>query len=338
MEEYNKIFETRDGWFWGLTSQELEQWKNKIIGERDYDEEQSYMLNDSHICAVFVLTSGVKKALFTLHHNHGYDGGCYFSPGENPFKYDRINVYSRWYEWDDYGYAACEIDNRWRLIKITQFPKPCYEVIGEGFSSAEEAMRSIGIEDSERYLSLCDCDADFDYVDDSDDDSQKVKFNIDTMKEELPKFSMFSPDEWDRTGFKKAWENIFGIEIYPDAMNDSRLEDAFKSPDCGECEKLPTIWKDYGYEQTADGVKVISANSATELSDCYHHYLDEESIVWDSDKKELFLYSPDLESPGLAFRGASWTCAKKLKDEYCHLNLNDAYKEIKKLIEDAAKI
>lgn len=156
MEEFNKIFETRDGWFWGLTSQELELWKNKIIGERDYDEEQSYMLNDSHICAVFVLTSGVKKALFTLHHNHGYDGGCYFSPGENPFKYDRINVYSRWYEWDDYGYAACEIDNRWRLIKITQFPKPCYEVIGEGFSSVEEAMRSIGIEDSERYLSLCD--------------------------------------------------------------------------------------------------------------------------------------------------------------------------------------
>ena len=158
------------------------------------------------------------------------------------------------------------------------------------------------------------------------------------MKDVLPKFSMFSPDEWDRTSFKKAWENIFGIEIYPDAMNDSRLEDAFKSPDCSVCEKLPTIWKDYGYEQTADGVKVISANSATELSDCYHHYLDEESIVWDSDKKELFLYSHDLESPGLAFRGASWTCAKKLKDEYCHLNLHDVYKEIKKSIEDAAKI
>ena len=41
MEEFNKIFETRDGWFLGFTSQELAQWKNKIIGERDYDEEQS---------------------------------------------------------------------------------------------------------------------------------------------------------------------------------------------------------------------------------------------------------------------------------------------------------
>ena len=29
MEEFNKIFETRDGWFLGLTSQELELWKNK---------------------------------------------------------------------------------------------------------------------------------------------------------------------------------------------------------------------------------------------------------------------------------------------------------------------
>jgi hypothetical protein len=32
---------------------------------------------------------------------------------------------------------------------------PEYTVIGEGFSSAEEAMKSIGIDDSEKYLTKC---------------------------------------------------------------------------------------------------------------------------------------------------------------------------------------
>ena len=50
------------------------------------------------------------------------------------------------------GYAACKQDNGWKLVKVTQFPMPEYTVIGEGFSSAEEAMKSIGIDDSEKYL------------------------------------------------------------------------------------------------------------------------------------------------------------------------------------------
>ena len=61
-------------------------------------------------------------------------------------------------------------------------------------------------------ISRLDILVDGEYFEELDDDSQKVKFNIDTMKEELPKFSMFSSNEWNRTSFKKAWENIFGIE------------------------------------------------------------------------------------------------------------------------------
>ena len=39
------------------------------------------------------------------------------------------------------------------MVKVTQFPNLNYEVLGDGFSSAEEAMKFIGIDDSEKYLS-----------------------------------------------------------------------------------------------------------------------------------------------------------------------------------------
>jgi hypothetical protein len=42
--------------------------------------------------------------------------------------------------------------NGWKLVKVTQFPMPEYTVIGEGFASAEEAMKSIGIDDCDKYL------------------------------------------------------------------------------------------------------------------------------------------------------------------------------------------
>ena len=48
-------------------------------------------------------------------------------------------------------------------------------------------------------------------------------------------------------------------------LNDPRLEDAFKYPNCDEqgyAAVLPAIWKNYQYGQTADGVKIISKKSA----------------------------------------------------------------------------
>ena len=80
-------------------------------------------------------------------------GGCYFSPDENPFMYSNIKVYADMDKWNNYGYAACEMNGLWKLIKVTQFPKPCYAIVGEGFVSAEEAMKSIGIDDCTKYLS-----------------------------------------------------------------------------------------------------------------------------------------------------------------------------------------
>lgn len=109
-----------------------------------------------------------KNGLFNAHcgRHHKYIGGLTShswqtyqiamrlnaSPDKAPFRYSDIKVYSDWEKWNNYGYAVCKQYNGWKLVKVTQFPKPNYEVIREGFPSAEEAMKSVGIDDSEKYL------------------------------------------------------------------------------------------------------------------------------------------------------------------------------------------
>jgi hypothetical protein len=119
------------------------------------------------------------------------------------------------------------------------------------------------------------------------------------------------------------------------ALNDDRLEDAFKTPVCDEngyAEQMPAIWTDYGYGQNQDGVKILTKRSAKTASTLYSKYLDEEALVWDSSKQKLFVYVPDAESPAVAFKGSSWLCAKKLKIEAIldnwDLNIYDIYQEI----------
>ena len=119
------------------------------------------------------------------------------------------------------------------------------------------------------------------------------------------------------------------------ALNDDRLEDAFKTPTCDEngyAEQMPVVWADYGYGQAEDGVKVLTKKSAKAASTLYSKYLDEEALVWDSSKQELFVYVPDAECPAVAFKGSSWQYAKKLKIEAVaenwDLNIYDIYKEI----------
>lgn len=160
------IFQVQDGWFMNLHSPydgEIElEWNDKIIRVKKYDTAELYAINDSIIGAIYVLGAGDKKGLFTLHHCHGMQGGAFFSPDKEPFLYRDINVYSNpnnWSSfdgtcdnWNSYGYAACKQQDGWKLVKVTQFPKPEYKILGEGFSSAEDAMKSIGIDDSEKYL------------------------------------------------------------------------------------------------------------------------------------------------------------------------------------------
>jgi hypothetical protein len=140
------------------------EWKSKIVGVKKYDTARLCLLNDSIIGAVYVLRRGSKKGLFLIHHYFGMQGGCFFSPDKDPFIYTDIKVYCEWEkwssfkgscnEWRSYGYAACKQNNGWKLVKLTQFPKPEYTVIAEGFPSAEDAMKSIGIEDSEKYICI----------------------------------------------------------------------------------------------------------------------------------------------------------------------------------------
>lgn len=106
------------------------------------------------------------------------------------------------------------------------------------------------------------------------------------------------------------------------------LEDAFKTPivdEEGRSESLPTIWNDYSYGETEEGILIITNKSAKIASTLYSRYLDEEAIVWDANKQRLLLYIPDPQNPKMAFKGSGWTCAKKLKDNDGILDLADVY-------------
>ena len=106
------------------------------------------------------------------------------------------------------------------------------------------------------------------------------------------------------------------------------LEDAFKTPivdEEGRSESLPTIWNDYSYGETEEGILIITNKSAKIASTLYSRHLDEEAIVWDANKQRLLLYIPDPQNPKMAFKGSGWTCAKKLKDNNGILDLADVY-------------
>ena len=152
----NIIYQVEDGWLMNLHSPysgEIDPyWKDKIIGVTEYDSAQLYGINDSCTGAIYILDSCNQKALFTVCDYNGMQGGQYFSPDKDPFMYSDIKVYCDWDKWDDYGYVACKQDNGWKLVKVTQFPMPEYTVVGEGFASAEEAMKSIGIDDCDKYF------------------------------------------------------------------------------------------------------------------------------------------------------------------------------------------
>ena len=52
------------------------------------------------------------------------------------------------------------------------------------------------------------------------------------------------------------------------------------------------ILADYSYDQTQDGVKILSKRSTKVVSALYSKYLNEKALVWDSSKQELFVYTP----------------------------------------------
>ena len=114
----------------------------------------------------------------------------------------------------------------------------------------------------------------------------------------------------------------------PVFAHEDLLEDAFKTPvvdEEGRSESLPTIWNDYSYGETEEGILIITNKSAKIASTLYPRYLDEEALVWDANKQRLLLYIPDPQNPKMAFKGSGWTCAKKLKDNDGILDLADVY-------------
>ena len=135
--------------------------------------------------------------------------------------------------------------------------------------------------------------------------------------------------------------NASAEPVIPEALNDERLENAFKQPEFDEegyAPNIPGIWNSNSYGKTEDGVKIISLRSARSATGLYSQYLDEEALVWDSAKQELFLYIPDEKCPTVAFKGGSWLCAKKLKPKYCFLNIYEVYRELQAKINEEINI
>ena len=123
--------------------------------------------------------------------------------------------------------------------------------------------------------------------------------------------------------------------LYPAVLDTSYLEDAFKTSQCDErgyTELCPVISSRYSHGETEDGIKVLSLKSAVLASSLYTKYLDEEALVWDQAKGELYLYVPDSQCPRIAFKSMSWTCARRLTSEFRHIDLRDIYQALKPLI------
>ena len=119
----------------------------------------------------------------------------------------------------------------------------------------------------------------------------------------------------------------------PVFLCDDRLEDAWKAPECDEegySESIPAIYNDYSYDMDDEGIMILSLKSATLETRLYSKYLDEEALVWDSVKQQLFLYVPDPLEPRVAFKASRWQYAKKLKAESNKLPLSNIYLEIKR--------
>jgi hypothetical protein len=129
--------------------------------------------------------------------------------------------------------------------------------------------------------------------------------------------------------------------LYPAVLDTSYLEDAFKTSQCDErgyAELCPVISSRYSHGETEDGIKILSLKSAVLASSLYTKYLDEEALVWDHAKEELYLYIPDGKCPKVAFKSMCWTCARQLTPEFRYLNMEEVYKKLKRLIKRDADI
>ena len=136
--------------------------------------------------------------------------------------------------------------------------------------------------------------------------------------------------EKKRKQFMEMVKNAKPIEC-PDFLKDVRLEDAFKEPvtdEDGYSEPIPAIFNDYHHTKNEDGVLILSSQGASLVTNLYSKYLDDEALVWDSNKERLLLYVPDPNEPRMAFKSPSWQFAKRLKPEFeDYITLRDVYYE-----------
>lgn len=108
------------------------------------------MLNDCNVSGLGIAMLEGKYGLFPLKERTGQQSGEWTAMCDMPFIYDDAIVFADWNLWDDYGYVAVKKDDKWALIKITQFPSPKSEILSShAYESPEAAFKGLGIEMSE---------------------------------------------------------------------------------------------------------------------------------------------------------------------------------------------
>jgi len=140
---------TRDSIFYG--NDMLTPYNTLYKGNSIPAEELSYyMLNDCCVSGLCVALYNNKFGILPLEKRTGSQSGIWSCEGY-PFIYDDVRVFTDWFEneWKGYGYVAAKKEERWGVMKITQFPEPKQPELVSDFMypSPEEAMEAAGIEE-----------------------------------------------------------------------------------------------------------------------------------------------------------------------------------------------
>lgn len=147
----DSVYKCGNQWFLNIhcpyTGEIDSEYDGKITDRIGFDDCKLYGINDSIIGAIQIVTNGSKKAVFRVYKCYGMQGAAYVCEEKDPFIFDEIEIYSDWYKWNDYGYAACRAGDKWTLFKITQHPEPGCETVAKNKPSVADAFKSIGITD-----------------------------------------------------------------------------------------------------------------------------------------------------------------------------------------------
>ena len=151
----NGIYQAGKKWYANIFSPHSDRLPDELEGKvtaRDqYEEAYDFGVNDASAYAMKIVRKGNRYGLFAFHGFTTYFTGYYICHDTEVYVYDEIQAFCDWEYWSDWGYALCRQGNKWKVVKITQFPYAGYDIIATGVNSRDEALAVIGVTDLRRF-------------------------------------------------------------------------------------------------------------------------------------------------------------------------------------------